>query len=197
VPGTDLPPLVWMDLEMTGLDPEENVIIEIATLVTDGELSVIAEGPVLAVHQSEAELGKMDEWNRTHHGESGLVDRVRASTVDTAEAERRTLAFLAEHVPAGVSPLCGNSVHQDRRFLRRHMPALDAWLHYRIVDVSTLKELARRWYPAAAESFVKREAHLALDDIRESIEELRHYRRTILRPPAEVAAALAPPGPAS
>lgn len=197
MPGTDLPPLVWMDLEMTGLDPEENVIIEIATLVTDGELSVIAEGPVLAVHQSEAELGKMDEWNRTHHGESGLVDRVRASTVDTAEAERRTLAFLAEHVPAGVSPLCGNSVHQDRRFLRRHMPALDAWLHYRIVDVSTLKELARRWYPAAAESFVKREAHLALDDIRESIEELRHYRRTILRPPAEVAAALAPPGPAS
>lgn len=197
MPGTDLPPLVWMDLEMTGLDPEENVIIEIATLVTDGELSVVAEGPVLAVHQSEAELGKMDEWNRTHHGESGLVDRVRASTVDTAEAERRTLAFLAEHVPAGVSPLCGNSVHQDRRFLRRHMPALDAWLHYRIVDVSTLKELARRWYPAAAESFVKREAHLALDDIRESIEELRHYRRTILRPPAEVAAALAPPGPAS
>jgi oligoribonuclease len=186
-----------MDLEMTGLDPEENVIIEIATLVTDGELSVIAEGPVLAIHQSEAELGKMDEWNRTHHGGSGLVDRVRASAVDTAEAERRTIAFLAEHVPAGASPLCGNSVHQDRRFLRRHMPTLDAYLHYRIVDVSTLKELARRWYPAAAESFVKREAHLALDDIRESIEELRHYRRTILRPPAEVAAALAPPGPAS
>jgi oligoribonuclease len=197
VPGTDLPPLVWMDLEMTGLDPEENVIIEIATLVTDGELRILAEGPVLAIHQSEAELGKMDEWNRTHHGESGLVDRVRASAVDTAEAERRTLAFLAEHVPAGVSPLCGNSVHQDRRFLRRHMPTLDAWLHYRIVDVSTLKELARRWYPAAADAFVKREAHLALDDIRESIEELRHYRRTILRPPAEVAAALAPPDPAS
>ncbi|MEE4360291.1 MAG: oligoribonuclease [Pseudomonadales bacterium] len=191
----DAAPLVWMDLEMTGLDPGENVIIEIATLVTDSELNLVAEGPVLAIHQPESELDKMDEWNRTHHGDSGLVERVRASRIDAAEAEQRTLDFLARWVPAGVSPLCGNSVHQDRRFLRRYMPRLDAHLHYRIVDVSTLKELARRWYPAAADAFVKREAHLALDDIRESIDELRHYRRTILRPPAEVAAAFAPPSP--
>lgn len=176
-------PMVWMDLEMTGLDPDDNVIIEIATLVTDSELRVIAEGPVFAVHQSEAELAKMDEWNRTHHGASGLTERVRASRVDTAEAERLTLEFLQAHVAKGVAPLCGNSIHQDRRFLYRHMPALEDWMHYRLVDVSTVKELARRWHPAALEGFVKKEAHLALDDILESIEELRHYRETFFRLP--------------
>lgn len=169
-------PLVWMDLEMTGLDPDANVIIEIATVITDSQLELIKEGPVFAIHQSEAELAKMDEWNRTHHGDSGLTERVRRSTVDTAAAEQATLAFLREHVAENTAPLCGNSIHQDRRFLYRHMPALEAYLHYRIVDVSTVKELAKRWNPAATEGFVKREAHLALDDIRESIEELRHYR---------------------
>ena len=170
------PPLVWMDLEMTGLDPQENVIIEIATLLTDTELNLIAEGPVLVIHQSDAELAKMDEWNTEHHGASGLTERVRASTIDLAEAERQTLDFLKAHVPEGASPLCGNSIHQDRRFLVRYMPAVEAWLHYRIVDVSTVKELARRWAPDVAAGFVKRGAHLALDDIKESVEELRHYR---------------------
>jgi oligoribonuclease len=165
-----------MDLEMTGLDPDEHVIIEIATLLTNADLDVIAEGPALAIRQSEAELVKMDAWNTEHHGASGLVDRVRASAVDTAGAERATLEFLREHVAEGASPLCGNSVHQDRRFLARHMPGLDAFLHYRHVDVSTVKELARRWAPEVVSSFTKRGAHLALDDIRESIAELRHYR---------------------
>lgn len=176
-------PLVWIDLEMTGLDPDENVIIEIATLITDSNLDVIAEGPALAVHQSEAELAKMDEWNRTHHGASGLTERVRASKVDTAEAERLTLEFVKAHVGERKAPLCGNSVHQDRRFLYRYMPALEAWLHYRIVDVSTVKELARRWNPAAIDAVQKKEAHLALDDIRESVAELRHYRDHFFRLP--------------
>ncbi|MDZ7825246.1 MAG: oligoribonuclease [Gammaproteobacteria bacterium] len=176
-------PLVWIDLEMTGLDPEENVIIEIATLITDSRLEVIAEGPALAIHQPRSELDKMDEWNRTHHGASGLVERVRASTVDTAEAERRTLEFVRAHVAEGEAPLAGNSVHQDRRFLVRYMPELEAHLHYRIVDVSTVKELARRWNPAAMEGFTKSGAHLALDDIRESVAELRHYREHFFRLP--------------
>lgn len=176
-------PLVWMDLEMTGLDPEENVIIEIATLLTDADLEVIAEGPVFAIHQPESELEKMDDWNRTHHHASGLVERVRASRIDLATAEAETLAFLREHVVEGGSPLCGNSVHQDRRFLQRYMPALDAFLHYRIIDVSTIKEIARRWHPAIADGFEKQEAHLALEDIRESIAELRHYRDHFFRLP--------------
>lgn len=174
-------PLVWMDLEMTGLDPIENVIIEIATIVTTADLEVIAEGPVIAVHQSEAELAKMDEWNQTHHGASGLVDRVRASRIDCAEAERQTLAFLREHVAEGASPLCGNSVHQDRRFLDRYMPTVESYLHYRIVDVSTVKELARRWRPSILDGFAKTGSHQALDDIRESVAELRHFRDTFFR----------------
>ena len=178
-------PLVWMDLEMTGLEPDEHVIIEIATLLTNADLDVIAEGPVFAIRQSEAELAKMDAWNTEHHGASGLVDRVRASTVDTAAAEAATLAFLREHVAEGASPLCGNSVHQDRRFLARHMPGLDAFLHYRHIDVSTVKELARRWAPDVVASFTKRGAHLALDDIRESIAELRHYRAALFRLPED------------
>ena len=176
-------PLVWMDLEMTGLDPDANVIIEIATLLTNADLEIIAEGPVLAIHQPEAELEKMDEWNTTHHGQSGLTERVRASKVDTEAAEELTLAFLREHLQPGEAPLCGNSICQDRRFLARHMPALSGFLHYRMIDVSTLKELARRWHPAALEGFSKREAHRALEDIRESIAELRHYRERFLRLP--------------
>lgn len=176
-------PMVWIDLEMTGLDPEENVIIEIATLVTDGNLNLIAEGPVLAIRQTEAELSKMDDWNVRHHTASGLVDRVRASQVDTAAAEQQTLAFLREHVAEGVAPLCGNSVHQDRRFLVPYMPTLEAYLHYRIVDVSTVKELASRWAPDIANGFRKQEAHLALEDIRESVAELAYYREHFFRLP--------------
>lgn len=174
-------PLVWMDLEMTGLDPDEHVIIEIATLLTNAELEIIAEGPVLAIHQPASELAKMDAWNTEHHGASGLVERVKASTVDTAAAEQATLEFIRAHVPERASPLCGNSVHQDRRFLARHMPAIDAWLHYRHVDVSTVKELARRWSPEVVDAFSKKGAHLALDDIRESVAELRHYRAQLFR----------------
>ncbi|MDR5861302.1 oligoribonuclease [Halomonas eurihalina] len=173
--------LVWIDLEMTGLDPERERIIEVATLVTDADLNVVAEGPVIAVHQPDALLGAMDDWNRKTHGGSGLTERVRASAIDTAEAERRTLAFLHEHVAPGTSPMCGNSVHQDRRFLEREMPALLAFFHYRNLDVSTLKELAKRWNPGALVGFSKRNVHLAMDDIKESIAELAHYRRTFLR----------------
>ncbi len=176
-------PLVWMDLEMTGLDPDTNVIIEIATLLTDSRLEVIAEGPVLAIHQSDAELDKMDAWNTNQHNGSGLVARVRSSTVDNAAAEAQTLAFLQQHLAPKTAPLCGNSICQDRRFLARHMPELNAFLHYRMIDVTALKELARRWNPAVAEGFVKQEAHLALADIRESIAELRHYREHFLRLP--------------
>lgn len=174
-------PLVWMDLEMTGLDPDDNVIIEMATLLTDSELEVIAEGPVIAVHQPEAELAKMDEWNLNQHGGSGLTARVRASRVDTAAAEAETLAFLRQYLEPGASPLCGNSICQDRRFLARHMPALNAFLHYRMIDVSTVKELARRWYPAALEGFSKEGSHLALQDIKDSIAELKHYRAQVFR----------------
>ncbi len=172
--------LVWVDLEMTGLDPDKDVILEIATIVTDSQLEIIAEGPNLAVHQPESVLAGMDEWNRTHHGSSGLIDRVLASQVDTKGAERLTLEFLADHIKSGESPLCGNSIGQDRRFLVRHMPALHDFFHYRSVDVSTIKELAKRWYPGLT-AFEKKESHLALADIRESIAELRHYRGRIFR----------------
>ena len=168
--------LIWIDLEMTGLSPERDVIIEIATVVTDAQLQVLAEGPVIAIHQSDAILAGMDEWNTRQHGGSGLVDRVRASTHDHAAAEADTLAFLAQWVPAGASPMCGNSICQDRRFMARHMPALERWFHYRNLDVSTLKELARRWAPQVSAGFSKNAAHLALADVHDSIRELAYYR---------------------
>ena len=173
--------LVWLDLEMTGLEPSQDRIIEIATLVTDTHLEVLAEGPVIAIHQPEVVLAAMDDWNREHHGASGLLQRIRASDRDEAGAERETLAFLAAWVPAGKSPLCGNSICQDRRFLARSMPKLEAWFHYRNLDVSSLKILAQRWAPAVADAFKKESAHRAMDDIRESIAELRHYREHLLR----------------
>ncbi|SEL91349.1 oligoribonuclease [Halomonas daqiaonensis] len=173
--------LVWIDLEMTGLDPNRERIIEVATLVTDSELNVVAEGPVIAVQQPETLLEAMDDWNTKTHGASGLVKRVKDSLVDTAEAERQTLAFLKAHVEPGTSPMCGNSIHQDRRFLEREMPELLAFFHYRNLDVSTVKELAKRWNPGALVGFEKRNVHLAMDDIKESIAELAHYRGTFLR----------------
>jgi len=174
--------LIWIDLEMTGLVPETDDIIEIATIATDKDLNVLAEGPTLAVHQAEQALERMDEWNRRQHGSSGLIARVRASRITVAEAERQTLDFLARWVPEGASPICGNSICQDRRFLARHMPRLEKFFHYRNLDVSTLKELARRWAPQVVAGFVKQGAHLALADIRESIRELQHYRAHLLAP---------------
>lgn len=173
--------LIWLDLEMTGLDPSHDRILEIATLVTNDDLVVIAEGPVLAIHQPEHVLAGMDAWNRDHHGRSGLLDRVRVSRHDETEAESMTLRFLAAHVPPGSSPLCGNSICQDRRFLALWMPRLEAYCHYRNLDVSTLKILAQRWAPDVASDFKKDSRHLAMDDIRESIDELRHYRRYLFR----------------
>lgn len=178
-PRQDL--LVWIDLEMTGLDPNRERIIEVATLITDGDLNTVAEGPVIAVKQPDSLLDAMDDWNQKTHGESGLVARVKASRVDTADAERRTLDFLKAYVKPGSSPMCGNSVHQDRRFLEREMPELLAFFHYRNLDVSTLKELAKRWNPGAKAGFEKRNVHLAMDDIKESIAELAHYRNTFLK----------------
>ncbi|AHK14937.1 MAG: oligoribonuclease [Thalassolituus sp.] len=172
--------LVWMDLEMTGLEPERDVIIEIATIVTDGDLNIIAEGPVFAVHQPDILLDGMDEWNTRTHGNSGLTQRVRESKTNARAAELATLEFLREHVKAGASPLCGNSIHQDRRFLVKYMPELEAFMHYRNVDVSTLKELAKRWKPSVVSSFEKKGTHQALDDIRESIAEMQHYRQHFL-----------------
>lgn len=172
--------LVWIDLEMTGLSPTNDRIIEIAVVVTDPMLTVRVEGPVFAVHQSDARLDAMDAWNKGTHGRSGLIDRVKTSTIDEAAAESATIEFLKRHVPAGKSPMCGNSVCQDRRFLANYMPALEAFFHYRNLDVSTLKELARRWKPAALEGFTKRQSHTALADIHESIDELAHYRATLL-----------------
>lgn len=172
--------LIWIDLEMTGLDVDNDRVIEIATIVTDAELTILAEGPVLAIRQPESVLAAMDNWNQTQHGGSGLLQRVRDSEVDEAEAERQTLRFLREWVPAGVSPMCGNSICQDRRFLHRAMPELLRYFHYRHVDVSTLKELAQRWLPRVADSVRKQSSHLALDDIRDSIDELRHYRANFL-----------------
>jgi oligoribonuclease len=168
--------LIWIDLEMTGLDTLSDAIIEIATVVTDSQLNVLAEGPVLAIHQTDAVLAAMDDWNRNQHSKSGLVERVRMSSIDQREAELRTLEFLGEYVPRGKSPMCGNSVCQDRRFLARCMPELEAYFHYRNLDVSTLKELARRWFPEVAKKLSKATSHLALADIYDSIDELRYYR---------------------
>ncbi len=173
--------LIWIDLEMTGLSPDTDRIIEIATIVTDNQLTVLAEGPVLAVHQADAVLNGMDEWNTRTHGASGLTQRVRESTLTEAEVERLTLEFIQQYVPKNKSPLCGNSICQDRRFLARYMPTLEGYVHYRNLDVSSIKELVRRWRPALADGFDKKNTHRALDDIRESIEELRYYREHFLR----------------
>lgn len=172
--------LVWMDLEMTGLDPEQDTIIEIATIITDGDLNIIAEGPSLVIHQPDHILDTMDEWNTSHHGDSGLTARVKASDLTMRAAEQQTLDFIKQYVPPSTSPLCGNSIHQDRRFLQPYMPELEAYLHYRNIDVSTIKELARRWYPNHTAP-VKKAEHLALADIRESINELRWYREKLFR----------------
>lgn len=172
--------LVWIDLEMTGLDPDRDRILEIATLVTDRDLNILAEGPVVAVHQSDEILNAMGEWCTRQHGKSGLTQRVRDSATDEAGAQRLTLEFLRQYVPPNSSPMCGNSICQDRRFLYRHMPELERFFHYRNLDVSTLKELARRWAPAMP-AFSKESAHLALDDIRDSVAELRHYRANLFR----------------
>lgn len=168
--------LVWIDLEMTGLLPEEDQIIEIATIVTNSDLSILAEGPAIAVHQSDDFLNGMDEWNTRTHGNSGLTERVRRSKINLAEAEAQTLKFLQEYVAQGISPMCGNSICQDRRFLARYMPKLERYFHYRNLDVSTLKELARRWRPDLVDGFKKHGKHMAMDDIRESINELNYYR---------------------
>jgi oligoribonuclease len=173
--------LVWIDLEMTGLDTQADRIIEIATIVTNASLAVVAEGPVLAIHQPESVLDRMDEWNRTTHGASGLLQRVRDSRLTAAEAEAKTLEFLAAYSEPGASPMCGNSICQDRRFLAREMPMLEKFFHYRNLDVSTVKELARRWAPGVLAGVQKASTHLALDDIRESIRELEHYKRHFLR----------------
>ena len=173
--------LIWIDLEMTGLEPMTDQILEIATIVTGPDLNILAQGPVLAIHQPDNILKQMDEWNTSHHSSSGLLERVRTSTVSLAEAEKQTLAFLKKWVPEQTSPICGNSICQDRRFLARLMPELEIFFHYRNLDVSTLKELAQRWAPGIIEGFSKNNTHLALDDIKESIEELKYYRKHILR----------------
>jgi oligoribonuclease len=172
--------LIWIDLEMTGLYPDTDRIIEIAVVVTDAMVSTRVEGPVFAIHQSDAVLDGMDNWNKGTHGKSGLIDRVKASEVDEASAAAQTIEWLSQYVPKGKSPMCGNSVCQDRRFLAKTMPTLEAFFHYRNLDVSTLKELAKRWKPAALEGFKKAQAHTALADINESIDELAHYRATFL-----------------
>ncbi len=174
--------LIWLDMEMTGLDPDRDRVIEIAMVATDAALNVLAESPVVVVHQPDAVLDAMDDWNRTTHGKSGLIDRVRASTTDEAAATAILLAFMREYVPERTSPMCGNSVCQDRRFMARWLPALEAYFHYRNLDVSTLKELARRWKPEVCKGVVKKGAHTALADIHESIVELRHYRENFIRP---------------
>ncbi len=173
--------LIWIDLEMTGLDTDNDVIIEIATIVTDSQLNVLAEGPEIAVKQPDAMLAGMDEWNTRQHGQSGLTQRVKDSTTSAAEAERLTIEFLSKWVPAGRSPMCGNSICQDRRFLHRGMPELEKYFHYRNLDVSTLKELAARWAPEVKDGFRKQSSHLAMDDIRDSIAELKHYREHFIR----------------
>ena len=175
--------LIWIDLEMTGLDTTSDLIIEIATIVTDAKLNILAEGPVLAIHQSDAVLGAMDKWNTDQHGKSGLVDRVRASTLTETDAERLTIEFLSQHVPIGKSPMCGNSICQDRRFMARCMPELERYFHYRNLDVSTIKELAQRWAPVVAKGYSKNSAHLALEDVRDSIRELQHYREQFFKLP--------------
>lgn len=172
--------LIWVDLEMTGLEPDRDYVIEIATIVTDANLEILAEGPVFAICQPDSILQEMDEWNTVHHERSGLTARVRSSTVSEQDAERETIEFLHEYVPAGRSPMCGNSICQDRRFMVRHMPELERYFHYRNVDVSTLKELAQRWRPDLLQGFSKKGTHQALEDIRESIAELRYYRQHFL-----------------
>lgn len=174
--------IVWIDMEMTGLNPETDRVIEIATIITDAQLSVIADGPELVIHQPSWVLEGMDDWNRKHHGESGLVDRVKKSTTTVEEAEAETLRFISMYCGERTAPLAGNSIHQDRRFIARYMPALDQHLHYRMIDVSTVKELAKRWYPDVVERAPrKKNSHRALDDIRESIEELKFFRRSVFR----------------
>ncbi len=173
--------LIWIDLEMTGLDPDNDRIIEIATLVTDADLNILAEGPMLAVHQSDEVLAGMDDWNTRQHGQSGLTERVRQSTISEDEAAAQTIAFLEQWVPARTSPMCGNSICQDRRFLYRYMPTLERFFHYRNLDVSTLKELAARWAPHVKDGVKKQSSHLALDDIRDSVAELRHYREHFIK----------------
>ncbi|HZN47540.1 MAG TPA: oligoribonuclease [Ramlibacter sp.] len=175
--------LVWLDCEMTGLDPERDRIIEIAVVVTGPHLEPRIEGPVIAVHQSDAQLDLMDAWNKGTHGKSGLTDKVRASTISEAEAEQQVLDFVTKYVPKLGSPMCGNTIGQDRRFLVKYMPRLEAWFHYRNLDVSTLKELARRWRPEVYSSFKKRQLHTALADVHESIDELAHYREHFLKLP--------------
>ena len=172
--------LIWIDLEMTGLDTFQDTIIEIATVVTDKDLKILAEGPVIAIHHEDHVLNAMDEWNQQHHGDSGLIERVQKSKYTMAQAERETLEFLQDFVPQGASPMCGNSICQDRRFMAREMPELEEFFHYRNLDVSTLKELAARWKPEVLTQHIKKGAHLALDDVLESIEELQFYRKAIL-----------------
>ena len=173
--------LIWIDMEMSGLDPDRDRVLELAIVVTNGELEVVAQAPVLVVHQPESVLSAMDAWNTSTHTRTGLTERVRASTLSEAQAEQLMLDFLAEHVPPATSPMCGNSVHQDRRFLARYMPRLEAYFLYRNLDVSTLKELARRWRPGLLEGLVKAGKHEALADIQESIDELKYYREHFLR----------------
>jgi len=173
--------LVWIDMEMTGLDPEKERIIELAAVITEPDLTLVAEGPVLVVHQTDELLNAMDKWNQSTHGKSGLIDKVKASTLSESEAESRMLAFLSQHVPAGKSPMCGNTIGQDRRFMVKYMPRLEAFFHYRNLDVSTLKELALRWKPEVYRSFIKQSRHEALADIYESIAELKHYREHFIR----------------
>ena len=173
--------LIWIDLEMTGLDTQADYIIEIATIITDSRLEVLAEGPVLAIHQSEAVMSRMDEWNTRQHAKSGLTERVRNSTLNEVQAERQTIEFLGRYVPVNTSPMCGNSICQDRRFLARCMPELERYFHYRNLDVSTIKELAMRWSPALARGFTKQSTHLALDDVRDSIRELQYYREHLFK----------------
>ena len=173
--------LIWVDMEMTGLNPDEDVVIEIATIITDTELNNLAEGPVIALHQSDAVLDGMDEWNTTHHTRSGLVDRVKASKYDEQLATQETTAFLEQWVPKGISPMCGNTICQDRRFMVRHLPQLEAYFHYRNLDVTTLKILMQRWRPELESGFHKTATHQALDDIRESIDEMRYYREHFLK----------------
>ncbi len=175
--------LCWLDMEMTGLNPDTDKIIEVAMIITDSDLNVLAQSEVYAVHQSDEVLAAMDEWNTATHGRTGLTQRVRESHYSEAEVEQKLLDFMAQWLPAKASPMCGNSIHQDRRFMVKYMPRLEAYFHYRNLDVSTLKELARRWHPAVAKGVVKRGSHQALDDILESIEEMRHYRATFLKLP--------------
>ena len=173
--------LIWIDMEMSGLDPDADKVLEVALIITDSKLNTVAEGPVMVVHQADAVLDRMDDWNKSTHAKSGLIEKVKASTLSEAKVEAQMIAFLAQHVPSGISPMCGNSVHQDRRFLARHMPALETYFLYRNLDVSTLKELAKRWKPEIMGGLTKHGKHEALADIQESIEELKYYREHFLK----------------